>query len=195
MISGPQITQLTRRLVETPEEFREAVSVGKSDGIALPAVVGEVLQFMGMKTLPSERLLSLHIAKADKEKLNHLQLMLIGSWLLSDPWFANRSDLASAALDWLISDLVPMAAIVQAAQFVDDGDRREELARLCLKALGVTPAGETETLAQDRLMTISTVERRRVMEASRQAEERARQVREEMRRKAEQAAAAKGSRE
>lgn len=195
MNPGPTLEQLTRRLMDIPAEFREPVAVGKADGVSLPAVVGEMLQHLGVTTLPVERLLSLHVAAADGDRLNHLQLVLIGSWLLTDPWFANRPEMASASLEWLLSGLKPVTAVISADRFLEDDDRREELARLCLNALGVVPAGETEKLAHDRLMTISTIERKRVMEASRQMEERARKVREELQRKAAQAAAAKGSRE
>ncbi len=76
-----------------------------------------------------------------------------------------------------------------------DPDRREELSRLCLRALNLRPAGETAAQAQDRLTTLNTVERQHVIAAARAAEERARQIREAMAKQAAEEAADKWSRE
>jgi hypothetical protein len=118
---------------------------------------------------------------------NRLRTALVAAWLLHDPWFrerpiprARRSKLAAAALRLLASGLDEVAALVQAKEFTTDPDRREELARLCLAALGLRPAGETAAQAEDRLRTFSSVERARVLREARAAEERARQVREAM---------------
>jgi len=85
--------------------------------------------------------------------------------------------------------------LAQAPSFVRDPDRREELVRLCLRDLGLRPAGETVAQAQDRLATLNTAERQRVLQAARQAEERARAIREAMAKQAAEEAAAQYSRE
>ncbi|MBP7601669.1 MAG: hypothetical protein KA750_09995, partial [Thermoflexales bacterium] len=61
--------------------------------------------------------------------------------------------------------------------------------------LALRPAGESVAQAQDRLATLNTAERQRVIQAARAAEERARAVREAMARKAAEEAAAKYNRE
>ena len=88
-----------------------------------------------------------------------------------------------------------MAALVRAEQFVDDPDRREELSRAALAALGLGRSGETEPQARDRRTTLDSVERHAVLQKTRAAEERARQVREAMARKAAREAAASYGRE
>jgi hypothetical protein len=92
-------------------------------------------------------------------------------------------------------ELALLAEYALADKFVTDPDRREELARLCLKALGLRPAGETEAQAQDRLTTLSTAERQRVIKAAQEAEDRARKIREEMARQAAYDAQMKSMRE
>ena len=84
---------------------------------------------------------------------------------------------------------------VAARRFVSDPDRREELARVALARLGYRPAGETLAQAQDRLTTLNSAERARVMNASRAAEERARQIREALAKKAAEESADKWTRE
>src|SRR6185295_17384938 len=90
---------------------------------------------------------------------NWLGLVLIASWLLHDPWFQEQRRHGPAAADFLTASLTHLAALAQAPSFVSDPDRREELARLCLRDLGLRPAGENEAQAADRLDTLSTVAR------------------------------------
>jgi hypothetical protein len=133
--------------------------------------------------------------RGDGRKERHLRAVLIAGWLLYDPWFRSRNRFASQAYDFLASGMKDVAAIVPPQAFVGDADRREELARLCLNALGLRPAGETASQAEDRLATLDSVERGRVVREARAAEERARQIREEMARKAAEEAAAVYGRE
>jgi hypothetical protein len=69
------------------------------------------------------------------------------------------------------------------------------LARTLIAALGLVPAGESEAQALDRLSAVSVVERRRLLRASQEAEERARAVREALIRKAAEESADKYTRE
>ena len=133
-------------------------------------------------------------AKRKKDR-NRLKLILIACWLLHDPWLRRQRTLAGAALQLLSAGLDEAAGLTTAGKFVLDPDRREELARLCLKALGLRPEGESQAQAQDRLATLNTAERQRVILAARAAEARAREIREAMAKKAAEEAADKWSRE
>ena len=85
--------------------------------------------------------------------------------------------------------MVPVDALFR------EEERREELVRRILQATGHTFPGESSAEAEDRLRQLDSVERHRVLEAAAERERRARQVREEMARKAAAEAAAKVSRE
>jgi hypothetical protein len=74
-------------------------------------------------------------------------------------------------------------------------ERREELARLTLARLGLRPEGESEAEATDRLSALSATERYRLVQASREAEARARKVRKALMRKQAKEAADKWTRE
>jgi hypothetical protein len=95
----------------------------------------------------------------------------------------------------LSNGLLELAKLNKAPQFVTDPDRREELVRMTLNQLGLRPQGETVAQAQDRLITLSTTERQRVLRAARAAEERAREIRTAMATQAAREAADKLSRE
>lgn len=202
---GPLLELLTRRLAETPPEMLAEPALGDRPGVETGAVAGDVLRALGLVRPDAAWLATLHPERGDKAARNLLRVTLIACWLLAEPWLRGKADGAMAQA-WLREAPGELAALATADAFVRDDDRREELARLALKALGYAPQGETETQAQDRLEAISSVERNRVIAAARKAneaakkrraeeEERARKVREEMQRKAAEAAAAKGSRE
>jgi len=138
------------------------------------------------------------------------RLALVAAWLLADGELQaigrGLPDLADRALAWLERDAPELAQVASAAAFVQDEDRREELVRLCLSGLGLVPDGETPNQAEDRLTALSSVARVRAVAAAKEKlrlakeeaereEARARQVREELARKAAEEAAAKGSRE
>jgi hypothetical protein len=203
--TGPLLEQLTRRLAETPPEMLAEPAMGERPGVETGAVAGDVLRGLGLARPDATLLAALHPERGDKVARNGLRVTLVACWLLADPWFRGKAE-AAKAQTWLREGLADLAALTAADAFVRDDDRREELARLALKALGYAPQGESEAQAQDRLEAISSVERSRVIAASRKAneaarrkraeeEERARKVREEMQKKAAEAAAAKGSRE
>ena len=206
LATGPLLEQLMRRLAETPADMLAEPAMGAAAGVETGAVVGDVLRGLGLLNPQASWLASLHPGTADKNQRNFLRVMLIAGWLLADPWFRGKANPA-AAQNWLYgSAITELAALTAADAFVKDDERREELARLCLKALDFVAQGESEAQSQDRLEAISSVERKRVVEASRKVqeearkrraveEERARKVREEMERKSAEEAAAKGTRE
>jgi hypothetical protein len=79
--------------------------------------------------------------------------------------------------------------------YIEDVDRREELIRVALAAVDLRPESESQAQAEDRLLMVSSFERKRVMEAAKAAEERAAQIREALAKKAAEEAANKMSRE
>jgi hypothetical protein len=193
-LEGPPLDDLLRRLAETPADFLEEPRVGTSGTVAVAAVASDLLRTLGGSPLTEEQL-KIFMDANSKGYRNRLSIALIGCWLLYDAHFLKQKGLAESAFTFLTTRMGELAAVAQSDKFVSDPDRREELARLCLKDMGFRPAGESEAQAQDRLNTISSVERQRVILAARQAEERARSIREEMARKAKAEADAKVSRE
>lgn len=192
---GPSLEALTRRLAETPADFLAEPRAGGRGTVEVAAVISDLLRELGGAPLTKAQAEAL-VRANPKIQRNRLSLMLVACWLLGDPWFQQSGRFAPGALSFLSEGLNELAAMIPATAMVTDPDRREELARLYLKQLGLRPAGESEAQAQDRLTTLSSTERRRVVQAARAAEERARKIREEIaRRKAQAEADAKAIRE
>lgn len=188
---GPAIEQLTRRLAACPAEFLAAPEIGGRGDVRVGAVVSDLVRDLGGRPLTPEEARGLEQGSG----VRRLRLILVAAWLLHDEWFRGRPGFAGAARGFLERGLDELAGIVAPERFVSDADRREELARLALAALGLRPAGESAAQAEDRLRTLDSAERRRVIAAAQEAEKRAREVREAMNRKAAQEAAASYGRE
>lgn len=195
---GPALEALTRRLAECPPEFlMEPLFEGRGV-VRVDAVVGDLLRGLGGAPAAAPPAQTGDVAR----RRNRLRLILVAAWLLHDESFLARGGLAGPAEELLASGLDPLAELVNAERFVQDPDRREELSRLVLRALGLRPAGESQAQAQDRLSALDSVETRRVtadLRERRKKEEaerrRAEEVRRAMEKKASEQAAAKVSRE
>jgi hypothetical protein len=190
---GPSVESLTHRLARCPREFLLTPRTGKSGKIHVAAVVSDLMGDVFGKPPDREALGVFEDAKIKDG--NWLNTVLVACWLLSDAWFKGKTELAAPALTLLRNGLGPLSGVVQADALVLEPDRREELARLCLRALGLRPPGETQKAADDRLNALDSVERHRVMMEAKKAEEHARKVREAMAKKKAREAAAKVMRE
>jgi hypothetical protein len=179
--AGPELALLLHRLAECPSDF--LLKPGEIDVVALAC---DHARALGLTIPNAERRRELVKLPVELQRLIAIVL-----WLLRDEWFLTRPELGEASWEFLQSDpLAKFANLVKAETVINDPDRREELIRLCLRALGVMPRGETAVQAADRLTTLDSVERQRVIRATRSAEARTREIREAMAKKrAEEAAA------
>jgi hypothetical protein len=189
---GPALDRLPRRRAECPPELLGAARLGREDGVHADAIVFDVISGLDAAAADPEGLRE--FAPPAATSARYLSLVLLGCWLLADDWFRGRLDLAQPARGWLRT-LAPLAETVQPELFVRDPDRREELVRHCLASLHLDPAGETPEQAEDRLRTLDSLERARLVRDTREQQARARQLREAMKKKAAEEAAAKANRE
>jgi hypothetical protein len=184
--TGPPLDRLLHRVANCPPDFL----LGPNE-INLIALACDHFRALGVAIpSPAQRRLLAGLPSAAQ------RLLAIVFWLLRDDWFVARPQLAEVTWRFLQSDsLTQLAKLVRAEVILNDPDRREELVRLCLKGLGLCPEGESAAHAADRLTTLDSVERERVIRQTRQAEARAREIREAMARKRAEEAAARYSRE
>ena len=190
---GPPLETLLRRLAETPEDFLAAPRIGASGRIDVAAVVGDLAESFG-GFLGAEELRAFEGASNASDR-NRLAVVLLLCWLLTDEWFRGQDVPTDRLLQLLEASGRELAASAPSKRFVEDADRREEMARHALARLGFRPAGESAAQAEDRLTSLSSAERTRVLKAAREAEARARKIREALKRKAAEESADKWTRE
>ena len=189
--SGPYLNTLTRRLAEMPADFLDEPRIGRQGRLVVAALVHDLL-----RQFPSEAAPQLDaFASTLKQDRNRLQIIAVACWLLADPFFLSANINAVQIESLLAEQLNALAQSTQAEKIIHDPERREELARVILSRLNYRPEGESKEQAIDRLSALSSTERKRLLEESRAAEKRAREIREALVRKAAQASADKWSRE
>ena len=194
--SGPILQTLLHRLAETPADFLiDAAGASKAAANDAPTLTAALVNDLLTRV---ERPLDGALLKrfvADAGNDNRLAVTRLIVWLLADAWFKAaplRFDELLKVLDQTAGEL---ASEARAQKFIDDPDRREELARIVLARLDYRPQDETVAQASDRLTAISSSERRRLVEASRETERRARAIREALVRKQAEESADKWTRE
>lgn len=180
---------LVRHLADCPPVVRAVPRALEGAELDVGAVLSDVLSDLGLPDAFTRELGPLLSPPED----NHLRLLLVAAYLLHHPLFRGRG-LGERAVAFF-GALSPLAQLAPSASFSEDPERREELVRRALAALGLLPDGESPEVAAARLSALDSVERARVVLASRAAEQRARAVREALRKKAAEEAAAKVSRE
>ncbi|MBI3469603.1 MAG: hypothetical protein HY000_41920, partial [Planctomycetes bacterium] len=187
---GPELEALLHRLSECPAEFLQVSTEKDRPAVDVVAIVCDHMRPMTPDEPPERQTFALEAIRNGKPARQGLVSIIC--WLLHDEWFLARPDLAPDMWNLLISpQLTQRSAMIKPEKFVSDADRREELVRVCLSSLGLRPKGETAAQATDRLTTLDSVERERVLRATAAAEKRAREVRQAMARAQAQEAASR----
>lgn len=191
LLPGPPLETLLRRLADTPPDFLDDPRIGASGQVFVAAVVNDLLaQGPGRASLAE-----LQRFEGRSTDAGRLRMALVMAWLLADDALRAQSASRADVLNLLDGTAAELASLASAAKYLQDPDRREELVRVLLARLNLRPQGETAEQAADRLSALSATERKRLLDASRAAEARAREIREALVRKAAEASADKWTRE
>jgi hypothetical protein len=187
---GPQLEVLLRRLQDMPSEF-----LLEQPGQSFGAVVHDLMVMLFDDVDPDalQRCADTHRRNVNPSA----SCSMLVAWLLADPWFTSNPQAMQQPHVWtaLTSMSTVLAEEASVSAWRTDAVRREELVRSLLATVDLRPSAETEAQAQDRLVAISSSQRRRVVAAAQEAERRAAEIREALARQAAQEAADKSSRE
>jgi hypothetical protein len=190
-VEGPPAQALAERLARCPDDFLLPPRIAESGSVVTAAVVSDLLVDLGGEALGAGEGGPWSPGAASPEQQNRLSCVLVTCWLLHDDRFLAAGTHAPAARRLLESGLDQLAALARARSLVTDPERRAELSRITLRALGLTPAGESEAVAADRLASLDSVARARVLAETRAAARRAEEIRAAMRARAAAEAAAR----
>jgi hypothetical protein len=194
MPKGPILESLLHHLSEIPPEFLDEPMLKNAGRVDCAGVVNQLLSRFGLLPLTIEEAGEINLRR-DATQRNRLRMILVSSWVLSHVWFRENLKSPERIVMLLTTDLEELVQSVDAQKCVLETDRREELVRFLLMRLGIRPEGETEAYAKDRLTTLSTAERQRVLKASRASEERAKALRDALKKKVAQESADKWTRD
>lgn len=195
---GPDLITLMRRLSAVPDVFfgpLESNDISKPPALCVGALVNDLIydaqgDYLDYKEL--ERF----IPSSQPTNHNYLRIVSLLCFLYREPAFESFLKESRRLLAFLRSTrLEQLSKIIDYKEFITDSERREELSRLSLEGLGLLPAGENKIFSQDRLTTLDSIERKKIVQKTKEALERAQKLKEEMERRAAEEAASKMSRE
>lgn len=187
---GPPLAQLLHRMTECPPEFLlpPATATGRGE-IDVAAIAGDCLRQLNARLPTDAALLALHSDRTPQQQT----LVAVAAWLLADASMPTTLAVTNGAWTVLRETTLALSQFLTPDAVLRDADRREEFVRSCLAALDLRPAGESVEQARDRLTTLDSGERIRVVEQTRAAEERARAIRKKLADEAARAAATRYS--
>jgi hypothetical protein len=111
---------------------------------------------------------------------NHWRAIHISTWLLSNKDFVNNPAIEEQLYSFWFVELQLASAYVKFNEWINDDERAEEMVRLLLNCCEITPHGENEEEAADKLSSLSSVDRHKVLKQSYEAHERIMNIKREM---------------
>jgi len=170
------VERLCRRIGAIPSVFVEELRDGQAP-LATHAILHDLL-LVQCDTAPTTAFLApfrkggaVKKAKkgaAESAPTQRYFLARVLAWLLMDDGFRG---VPAERLEHAIGEAMRVLEVVAARQFLDDTDRREELVRLVLRHLDLSPEGEAAADAEDRLSSLDSVRRVRLLQEARAAED------------------------
>ncbi|MCP5028244.1 MAG: hypothetical protein GY929_18360 [Actinomycetia bacterium] len=165
-----ELGPLVEHLTATPPSFLAEPRRGRTTGVHIDAVVGDMIVLVTGDEPDDDDLFPLEALSR-----NHLRLVLITCWLLSHRFFVGRGD--PSRLVWLLGqELAPLAQLVEADLVTRDPERAEELCRKLLAGLAEPIAGESPLESADRLIAIDSSRRVRLVRDSQARVKRVEQI-------------------
>jgi len=198
---GPPLEELIDHLILIPGEFTvnnlSSDAAGKQ--IYVPAIINDMLLDLGGTPLTDEEILNHFPGKKNSkpDNINYFQIVSILCYIYEYKYFTEKKSGSEKIKSFLLSQkLIELSKAVRSADdFITDPDRREELCRAALDAAGYYPEGENEKYSMDRLTTLDSVERKKILTKTAEAQKRAKELKEAMMRQEAEEAASKMSRE
>jgi hypothetical protein len=187
----PPLAEFLRWLADMPAAFRATPAGFKGGSARVEAVVTDLAETLLGTPPPPALLAACAPARADRAERNRLGWVLGACHLLWHPELRRRPCPPEGLRRLFADDLAALAAAEPVESLLTEEERREELVRLVLRALGLRLPNESEREAEDRFAQVDSVERRRLLKEAAERERRAKEVREALARKAAEEAAAR----
>lgn len=176
MLQGPPILVLMQRLLQTPREFLfsplfELSPTRKNlkNSIYLPALYSDLCFFISNEFANPEDLKFFKLEN-NSQNINLLNIYALAVYLLHFPFFQNKPFLKSKLQVLFEKKLVAYNEILKAEKFIIDSEKREEFCRFILYHLGYIPESETERYALERLTSLDSIERIKLISDARRAQ-------------------------
>jgi hypothetical protein len=199
-MSIPPLADFLRWLSEMPEAFREQPAGFSNGKVPVRAVLSDLVETLCEESASDDFLQAFEPSGDSIKERNRFAWVLAGCHLLWHQSFRSDKLPKEPLQQFFIQELSQLAEVASIDIFFSEEERREELLRRALRALGKELPGESKEVAADRLSQVDSIEKRRLLLAAaakekRAEEERKRKLAEEIKRREEEEAASKYNRE
>lgn len=197
MLDTPELYYFMQRLQNTPIQILEYSLTSKESNVKSInpiSIIKDVFYDFGL-SFGEWNSIQIPIHEDDSIQENYLRTLLIFIYLLADPFFKTRNIHFSRLKEFLFQKVKSYSGIVKSRDWIYDLERREEIIRITLQAFDLRPKNESPNQSADRLLSIDSIEREKMIAETRKAQARAKHLREEMARQEAEEAASKYNRE
>lgn len=186
--------ELLTHLMACPDLFLKPSSFLKSGGLNSIALLSDTYRFIMGDLFQKKYLLNDDKLLKNLDE-NHWGAIHISIWLLSHKNFAYQPEVAEHLNQFWFDELKLASNFVPFKNWIDDEERAEEMVRLLLNCCEIIPESESAEEAADKLESISSADRQKVLAESNAANERIMKIKREMAEKKAREAANTYSRE
>jgi hypothetical protein len=197
MLETPELYYFMQRLQNTPIQILEYSLTSKESDVKSInpiSIIKDLLYDFGL-SFSEWNSIQIPINPNDSIQENYLRTLLIFVYLLNDPFFKSRSIRFLKLKDLLFQKVRSYSNIIKSRDWIYDLERREETIRITLQALDLRLKNESFNQSQDRLLSIDSIEREKMISETRKAQARAKELRERLERQEAEEAASKYNRE
>lgn len=178
-MSKYDVFELVAHLRKCPDIFLRPSSSIENDGLNSVALISDTYRLVCNDFLKKEFKIPSHFNLAYIDD-NHWRTIHISIWLLSHPDFLNNALLEDKLYDFWFEELSEVSLYVKFNEWIIDEERAEEMVRLLLYCYEIIPKGESQDEAADKLSSLSSADRHKVLQQSYQAHERIMKIKKEM---------------
>ncbi|OXA75690.1 hypothetical protein SAMN05444397_11537 [Flavobacterium aquidurense] len=176
-MSKYDVFELVTHLRKCPEAYLQSSDFFSTEGVNSIALVQDTYRLVTNDFLRNDFNISSNLGTIDD---NHWRAIHISTWLLSNPDFINNPVIEDKLYSFWFIELHKASAYVKCNEWINDDERAEEMVRLLLYCCEIIPFGENQDEAADKLSSLSSVERHKVLKQSYEAHERIMKIKREM---------------
>ncbi len=187
-MSKYDVFELVTHLRKCPDAYLLSSDFFLADGINSIALVYDTYKVVTNDFLRNEFKVPSHSDLKSVDD-NHWRSIHIAAWLLSHQDFINTPAIEDKLYNFWFVELPLASEYVKFNEWISDDERAEEMVRLLLNCCEIVPNGENYDEAADKLSSLSSAERHKVLKQSYEAHERIMSIKKAMAEKAAREAA------
>lgn len=178
-MSKYDVFELVTHLRKCPDIYLEPSSLIENEGLNSIALVCDTYRIVCNDFLKKE------FKKPSDFNLayigdNHWRAIHISIWLLSHRNFINSALIEDKLYNFWFEELSEASLYVKFKEWISDDERAEEMVRLLLDCCEIIPDGENQDEAADKLSSLSSTDRQKVLKQSYEAHERIMNIKREI---------------